>query len=522
MFTLDRIEKVLFLLLLFSIPFQTRVFLWSADVVGGFNEWQSVFLYATDVLIVALFFLWAWRLADSFFSEPRFSFSSENRPLPLAPTPPPTTGSQAVGAPRASSKKGQLGTPVLLAIFLVVGFISIFFASHGGVGVYRWVKLVEFVALFFYGGHIIRRLNLSHVALVFIASGLVQSFIVIGQFSLQRSLGLKLLGESVLRVGDPAVAHIITSSGWYIRAYGTFPSPNVLAAFLSIAILFLLYWYISRRPNQFFLFGIAVRFFQPAASHPDAPANDRESSRRDSGSFLKERLARPVLPALLIDGFMLVSLILLIFALFLTFSRGVLLAFFVSSALFFGLLLFSQRRRATLRVLGFFIAAHVLVVGLMWPELFSRFGVSNPTNDAAVTERFFFNEVAYQAITIQPWVGVGLGNFTFFYRDFFSGLSEHLYQPVHNIFLFVGAEMGLIALILFIVFFAKMFGAHIAHFLARDSKQSEQALFIAIFTFILLSGFIDHYYLTLQQGSLIFWIVLGMGYYYSKARKLNS
>ena len=77
----------------------------------------------------------------------------------------------------------------------------------------------------------------------------------------------------------------------------------------------------------------------------------------------------------------------------------------------------------------------------------------------------------------------------------------------------MGAEMGIVALALFMIFFIKMLGARIAHFLARGNKQGEHALFVAVLTFILLSGFIDHYYLTLQQGSLLFWIILGMAYY---------
>lgn len=470
MLTLNRIEKVLFLLLLFSIPFQTRVFLWSAGVVEGFNEWQSVFLYATDILIVLLFVVWLWQERRRLFLS-RAAVGSFQR---LAATASRLAAPRQARGPSPPALREPLSSKVIVSLLLVLFFgvalISIFFAVHGVIGVYRFVKLVEFVGLFFYVGRIMPRIRFSHLMLIFVASGLVQSFIAIGQFSLQRSLGLKLLGESPLVVSNPTVAHIVTSGGTYIRAYGTLPSPNVLAAFLSIAILFLLYWYISRRPSKSFF-------------------------------------------SLPIDGFMLVSLVLLVFVLFLTFSRGVLLAFFVSSVLFFGLLLFSQKRKATLWALGFFITAHILVVGLMWPELFSRFTASNPTNDVAVTERLFFNEVAYETIAIRPWSGVGLGNFTFFYRDFFPGLPDHLYQPVHNIFLLVGAEMGIVALALFMIFFIKMLGTRVAHFLARDSKQGEHALFVAVLTFIFLSGFIDHYYLTIQQGSLLFWIVLGMAYY---------
>ncbi|MBL7053408.1 MAG: hypothetical protein ISS02_01995, partial [Candidatus Portnoybacteria bacterium] len=53
------LEKILFYLLVFCLPFQTRkiVYQWG----GGFNEWTSMYLYLTDILLVSILLSWLWR-----------------------------------------------------------------------------------------------------------------------------------------------------------------------------------------------------------------------------------------------------------------------------------------------------------------------------------------------------------------------------------------------------------------------------------------------------------------------------
>src|SRR3989338_6110691 len=54
-------EKIIFLLLIFSIPFQRRIFLFGPhspiEDPEKFVEWNSAFLYFTDLLVIALFVL---------------------------------------------------------------------------------------------------------------------------------------------------------------------------------------------------------------------------------------------------------------------------------------------------------------------------------------------------------------------------------------------------------------------------------------------------------------------------------
>src|SRR3989344_7914760 len=51
------IEKYLFYFFLFAIPFQTRKILWYEG--WRFNEWTSISVYATDLLLAILLVFWA-------------------------------------------------------------------------------------------------------------------------------------------------------------------------------------------------------------------------------------------------------------------------------------------------------------------------------------------------------------------------------------------------------------------------------------------------------------------------------
>src|SRR4030042_173377 len=51
-----KLEKTLFYLFIFLIPFQIRIFLHNAS-----NEWNSIFLYAGDMVLATMLILWILR-----------------------------------------------------------------------------------------------------------------------------------------------------------------------------------------------------------------------------------------------------------------------------------------------------------------------------------------------------------------------------------------------------------------------------------------------------------------------------
>ncbi|MBI2074766.1 MAG: hypothetical protein HYT83_02925, partial [Candidatus Levybacteria bacterium] len=74
------------------------------------------------------------------------------------------------------------------------------------------------------------------------------------------------------------------------------------------------------------------------------------------------------------------------------------------------------------------------------------------------------------------------------------------FQPVHNIFLLIAAETGIVGLTFFLWFLLKTFKKN--QFQTSDFK-------FQILAMVLILGLFDHYFLTLQQGQLLFAFVLG-------------
>ena len=84
-----------------------------------------------------------------------------------------------------------------------------------------------------------------------------------------------------------------------------------------------------------------------------------------------------------------------------------------------------------------------------------------------------------------PVFGVGLGNFTVSLAKL--GWKNFGWQPVHNIFLLVLAELGLagFAVVLLVI---------------KSCKYRFSGKRLAFFLFVLLTGLVDHYWISLGQN----------------------
>ena len=153
--------------------------------------------------------------------------------------------------------------------------------------------------------------------------------------------------------------------------------------------------------------------------------------------------------------------------------------------------------------------AVLAMTAVFWPEVYSRIFTTFQYGDSALSERIFFKDLSYQIIGDNP-SGVGIGNYSLHLREKFWGIRDNLYQPVHNIFLLYMAELGSVGGIVFITISAMLTFLGIKK--VMKSKKPELLAILTAFIFILISGMFDHFYLTLQQGSLMFWIFAGMLY----------
>jgi len=99
-----------------------------------------------------------------------------------------------------------------------------------------------------------------------------------------------------------------------------------------------------------------------------------------------------------------------------------------------------------------------------------------------------------------PLFGIGLGNYLLAQKNFNSFYPLFFNQPVHNIFLLLIAEIGLVSF--FILFLLLIF------FLKKNYYYKKGAVFFLLLT-VCFTGLFDHYWLTLKQNFLILAFVWG-------------
>jgi hypothetical protein len=114
------------------------------------------------------------------------------------------------------------------------------------------------------------------------------------------------------------------------------------------------------------------------------------------------------------------------------------------------------------------------------------------------------NWMALKMFQDHPLLGVGLNNFTVQMGEYgeVSGWTRFL-QPVHNVYLLIVAETGLFGLIAF-------FGLLFSVFYLLLKKKNY--LLLVSMSQVALLCLIDHYFFTLQQTALLFWLLIGLGF----------
>lgn len=377
-------HQLLFSLLLIFLPTQLGLHFWPdwAFVLGRRLDYLSPTLYLTDILIVLLLIMW--------LSEKRIRF-------------------------RMPSPK----------IFIFLGFISVnvYFAAHRMVAIFAWIKILEMIALGFY----IIRTKPKIVEIIFpLTIGvLYSSVIAIVQFLLQHSVGgpLWFLGERTFSMGTPGIARVDFTSFFKLRAYATFPHPNVLGGFLAIILPVIMY-HLTKTKKIFYM----------------------------------------------------ATIVLGIIALASTFSRSAWVVFLVSILY----LIFRKKKRAFFPIL---LCAFLIIFFI---------GKTFGFQDEAVVVRQQLNAAAISMGTASPLIGTGLGNFLVRLPDYLVSRSVYFLQPAHNIFLLVFSETGIIGFAVFLFVLWKAVQRNI------------------LMVPVLLLGLTDHYFMTLQQGQLLFTVILSL------------
>lgn len=342
--------------------------------------------------------------------------------------------------------------PLILLVTVLLLCISVLVAKYVSPALYGAVKLIEMIFLGYMASRHISHKNAYLVACVMAVAVCVESLIMLLQVFNQGSIGgiLYFLGERTFSIGNIGIASVTIFGTEVLRAYGTFPHPNVGAFFM--------------------LFGITLSIY--------GLANTTKNKRVVRYLFYT-------------------SLCLAILSILLSFSR-------VGYLGLLGVLLYCSysfpKYKKFLRVL----VGVSVCIGLI---LFQRFGISTFFSSDLLW-RIDLASIAFKIIAEHSIFGVGLLNYFYYQIDYQRTLTPVLLQPPHSVYLLVLLQLGIVGTVVVGYLLYKTISRCL--FYIRQKPSSFTAI-VSVLIFVLLGiGFVDHYPVTLQQGMILTTYILGI------------
>lgn len=438
----------------FLIPWQARYFIDRAMIGGQEWEYGSLSIYLTEALLLLLVV---------------FAFIAHRK---------------------NSQEEWHYRGRRAMNIFLLPGFLILvtlalsFFAMNQEIAFSATWRLLEGVAILY----ILNELTYSVHTLAwwFVGSAVVQSVLAMFQFFSQHINASSILGLAAKYPEIAGVSVVETTGERFLRAYGSFPHPNVLAAFLGLALIFTL--------------GLLFAF--------------RNKWER--------YCVLAVVP-------------LLSFAMVLTFSRAGALFMVISISVIFIYLLTNKMQvlfRLACRWLIAFILPIILFAVLNQNIFFERYLSPSIADSASVTDRLSQYQEARLLIADNWLKGVGIGNYTYAISQRHPELGGASLQPIHNILLLSLVELGVFGAALFISILIE-----IVKIIMRFKANYGQEMLVIFNKFdhgkemydkdygtithwyVILCGamvgilawfFFDHFFWTLYSGIMMFWFTLGV------------
>ncbi len=369
-------------------------------------------------------------------------------------------------------------TDWLLVALIGVAALSALGAPLPAMAWYQVARLVEFILFFFYlRSWAFARVEPRASVLAFVVGSLGEAALAFAQSLVQHDIGMRWAGETLLRTNMHGVAvFFINAHDKFLRAYGTLPHPNVLAVQLMLALWGLLWLYVThQRPRQ-----------RGGVIHALVWAF--------SGSLL-------------------------LWALYATYSRTMLVGWAAATAVVMGAIFWPRISgrwrnvaiiRAQLwRALVLAVVVSLAFLALNFPQVRARMTIGSA--DESVQLRLDYARDSLGSGTHQflriNWLGVGIGNFTTWLAHTQPTLPAYQLQPAHNLFLLIYTECGIFAVLLFVLWLV---------LILRESwhAHADQPLLrigiVAMVSALIFVAFFDHFFWTLQQGRILWWMMLAV------------
>jgi len=335
--------------------------------------------------------------------------------------------------------------------FLILGFvgINVLMAASPMVAIYKWLRLGQLIISFWYFRDN-KKLIKEKLIKVIPYWIIFESLLAVAQMAKNGSLNgiFYWLGERSFTFNTIGIAQFSVFGRGLIRAYGTFSHPNSLAGFLLVSLVL---WY-----------GLKPLCLADARHLPLI-----------KGEALKNIWWWVVfwlgILGIMVSGSRIIWILTLGLVIFLIFKN------FKNKANIIGFVLL-------------FLGVIVFVLRLINMEYEMSDFLSGWDRDG-IGKRTQLNLAALKMTKESPWFGVGLGNFLVKLPEFQKNNGVFWLQPVHNILLLGLSQVGILGLVILIFNF---------QFLISNKKLN--FIFKIILLVIVISGMMDHYWLTLPQN----------------------
>ncbi|MBI2037585.1 MAG: O-antigen ligase family protein [Candidatus Magasanikbacteria bacterium] len=469
---LKKAQDLILIAFLFLLPWQTRYIWHYGQLNGGYWEYGTGSIYATEILL--------WIILILFFVN---NFLNKEVWAGLI-------------------RRKNILAPVFLLFLAVLGF-SVVFSENIGVSYGYVFHILEGMALMTVlvrsgqsfaviptavegslipnqkDSSITLRSNWNDKYLYAIWLGAVgQGMLAMYQFLNQSVFASKWLGMAGQEAYNLGPSVIEFADQRWLRAYGSFGSPNSLGIYLAVLFVLGLILYLkTESPRYKILISIGQLF---------------------------------VLSGLLVS-----------------FSRGAWLAAVAGVLCLFIILIYKRKPsfppQAGIQAIGsdtrfplaagmtnlkefakqivFVLAVVVFWVAIFYPVFNARFNLQNRLEIKSVAERQEQYSGSLAFIKVNSVLGVGPGAYTYALYKKYSNLASWQYQPIHNIYLLGVVEMGVVAAVL------------LAFLIANFAKMiiKNNIIYLPVLTALLVSGLFDHWLASLFTGIMLWWVIWGLG-----------
>jgi len=488
------IREYLFYLLIFSLPWQTRWIIRDPYLGGEVWEYGRISLYGWDILLVILVVInlpLLWQTIKNVKTQSadwRTKFKVDCH----------------CEESRQAGRRGNLMAQftrllrftrndffIIFLLLLLLSLTSILWSGDRLLAMVWSLRLLEGGLLWLLFLAIKPKLKYIFVSLV--AAGVIQALWGIWQFLSQSTFANKWLGVAIHPLTQGGTSVVLTEAGRWLRAYAGQVHPNVLGGLLIVTCLVTVWLYFNRHREE----------------------GGKTDRRGDLWRLL--RFARN-------DSFFLWLYIIQLVGLFFTFSRGAWLALFLT----LGLWWWNNKRSVIARSeattqshqiatplppiegsarndsLGVIVIVTIFVFiilgSIYWQPTMGRIFGGSKLEQQSIEDRAGSVKESSSLLEQVWWKGTGMGNYTYVLSQHNPGLKAWYYQPVHNIFLLVLTELGVIGLLLFLwLLWVRL---KIKPFLIHNS--------LFIIPIIIISLF-DHYWWTVPSMFLLFWLIMAVG-----------